>query len=255
MMKMITMPLSWWLWWSSWQFWHWYQDKEKLCCILLNFWVERQLEGSAKYFWKTRAFLSRLSFALKASLGLKFSSATRNIRQVGIFVERHILQVGSSIFVERSHVEIAYCKPLCLFQSITIKSGTIITITILIIITHLMMGMVVGHHHPHHQVGISDWGKYGENGAETANPSFPYRQDTCLESHPRGVGILPDNPKPKIQVLIEFSQVEIPPNREHKLPRQVCKVKHRGPGHHPFGFSSLRGHCWKKDSFLKQLSS
>merc|ERR1712032_1187622 len=24
------------------------------------------------------------------------------------------------------------------------------------------------------QVGISDWGKYGENGAETANPSFPY---------------------------------------------------------------------------------
>merc|ERR1712037_80585 len=59
-----------------------------------------------------------LSFALKASLGLKFSSATRNIRQVG----------------------------------------------------------------------ISDWGKYGENGAETANPSFPYR----LRFHPTGSISFPD---------------------------------------------------------------
>jgi len=32
------------------------------------------------------------------------------------------------------------------------------------------------------QVGISDWGKYGENGVETANPSFPYR----LRFHPTG---------------------------------------------------------------------
>ena len=38
-------------------------------------------------------------------------------------------------------------------------------------------------HQHHHQVGISDWGKYGENGAETQNPSFPYRQDICLETH------------------------------------------------------------------------
>jgi len=62
--------------------------------------------------------IPELSFALKASLGLKFSSATRNIRQVG----------------------------------------------------------------------ISDWGKYGENGAETANPSFPYR----LRFHPTGSISFPD---------------------------------------------------------------
>jgi len=38
------------------------------------------------------------------------------------------------------------------------------------------------------QVGISDWGKYGENGVETANPSFPYR----LRFHPTGNISFPD---------------------------------------------------------------
>jgi len=38
------------------------------------------------------------------------------------------------------------------------------------------------------QVGISDWGKYGENGAETQNPSFPYR----LRFHPTGDISFPD---------------------------------------------------------------
>merc|ERR1719339_238220 len=62
--------------------------------------------------------LSRISFAKTATLGLKFATATRNIRQVG----------------------------------------------------------------------ISDWGKYGENGVETANPSFPYR----LRFHPTGNISFPD---------------------------------------------------------------
>jgi len=62
--------------------------------------------------------IPEISFAKKATLGLKFATATRNIRQVG----------------------------------------------------------------------ISDWGKYGENGVETANPSFPYR----LRFHPTGNISFPD---------------------------------------------------------------
>jgi len=38
------------------------------------------------------------------------------------------------------------------------------------------------------QVGISDWGKYGESGAETTNLSFPYR----LRFHPTGNLSFPD---------------------------------------------------------------
>jgi len=38
------------------------------------------------------------------------------------------------------------------------------------------------------QVGISDWGKYGGNGVETATPSFPYR----LRFHPTGDLNFPD---------------------------------------------------------------
>lgn len=38
------------------------------------------------------------------------------------------------------------------------------------------------------QVGISDWGKYGGNGVETATPSFPYR----LRFHPTGDLSFPD---------------------------------------------------------------
>jgi len=73
--------------------------------------------------------IPELSFGLKASLGLKFSSATRNIRQVG----------------------------------------------------------------------ISDWGKHGESGAETANPSFPYR----LRFHPTGNISFPDTyARPNTEDLI-----------------------------------------------------
>jgi len=39
------------------------------------------------------------------------------------------------------------------------------------------------------QVGISDWGRFGENGVEIKNPNFPYR----LRFHPTGNIRFPDN--------------------------------------------------------------
>ena len=107
-----------------------------------------------------------LSFALRTTLGLKFSSATRNIRQV------LILQILCFRLLNQ-HQHTFYLPYLSLgfilqsvysLQLIDVYHGLDAFLRIAI----------------HRQVGISDWGKFGQDGVEEKVLSFPYRQNSWI---------------------------------------------------------------------------
>ena len=107
-----------------------------------------------------------LSFALRATLGLKFSSATRNIRQV------LILQI-SCFRLFNQHQHTFYLTYLSL--GFTLGNVVIATVDAVYHGLDTFLRIVI-----HHQVGLSDWGKFGQDGVEEKVLSFPYRQNSWI---------------------------------------------------------------------------
>ena len=69
------------------------------------------------------------------------------------------------------------------------------------------------------QVGVSNWANFGEDGAEVANPVFPYR------------------------LRFQVSPTPLPLLAAHwrgSLLRRVCEAVHRGPQVHPSGLGPLQ---------------